>query len=322
MSDEFLNTIEKALQQLSAEETKANLGDRKTYVGASDIGQCSRKAVLAKIDPKPGNLVSLLHTMRGHLAETILTKAFAKAGFNFTSQEEIAYEEDGVPRKVHLDYLFLSAQSIRFLDLKSPSFDIPEFPYDSWELQIYDQLKAVKRKYPDRDIQGALLGFQFGDHGLKFWNGYDRVPEAFAEQLAARARVVWEATVREDPDGVPSEPSPLCSYCDYIRGCPAFQGTEVPELEKTLADYRLYKDQHAILKKDIDRIRDEVLYLVSLTGRPLTAGNFVAKASRRSRTATDWQRLEAFLEEHGSNLSAFQARGCEYQVLDVKEITT
>ena len=46
MSDQMLTTLQAALQQLASQQTAATLGDRSTYLGASDIGACPRKTIL------------------------------------------------------------------------------------------------------------------------------------------------------------------------------------------------------------------------------------------------------------------------------------
>ena len=64
--------IETALPALAAEKGKADLGDRAKYIGASDIGQCPRKAIMGKLFPQPISLEQQIVFERGHLAENIV----------------------------------------------------------------------------------------------------------------------------------------------------------------------------------------------------------------------------------------------------------
>ena len=49
MSDQLMLTLQAALQQLAIQQTEETLGDRSTYLGASDIGACPRKTILRKL---------------------------------------------------------------------------------------------------------------------------------------------------------------------------------------------------------------------------------------------------------------------------------
>ena len=72
MSDQMLTTLQAALQQLASQQTAATLGDRSTYLGASDIGACPRKTILGKLQPPEADLITLLRHRRGHMAEEIV----------------------------------------------------------------------------------------------------------------------------------------------------------------------------------------------------------------------------------------------------------
>ena len=61
MSDQLMITLQAALQQLAAQHTAETLGDRATYLGASDIGACPRKTILTKLKPPEANLVTRLY---------------------------------------------------------------------------------------------------------------------------------------------------------------------------------------------------------------------------------------------------------------------
>jgi CRISPR-associated exonuclease Cas4 len=92
------NVFLTSLRNLSKQHTEETLGDRRSYLGASDIGQCSRKVVLERISPKEHDLTTLLRFERGHMAEEIVAKVFTTAGFtNFKRQVEIKVNSEDVP---------------------------------------------------------------------------------------------------------------------------------------------------------------------------------------------------------------------------------
>ena len=58
MSDQLMITLQTALQQLALQHTVEMLGDRTTYLGASDIGTCPRKTILSKLKTPEADLVT------------------------------------------------------------------------------------------------------------------------------------------------------------------------------------------------------------------------------------------------------------------------
>src|SRR5512145_267284 len=105
MADELMITLQTALQQLAIQQTEETLGDRSTYLGASDIGACPRKTILRKLHTPEADLVTLLRQRRGHMAEEVVAAAFMIAGFsNFQRQTEVRHA-GAVPVMAHLDFV-------------------------------------------------------------------------------------------------------------------------------------------------------------------------------------------------------------------------
>ncbi len=99
------NTLLTSLRKLAKQHTEETLGDRRNYLGASDIGYCPRKTILERIHPGEHDLATLLRFQRGHMTEDIVAMAFSAAGFNnYERQVEIAVEGD-VPLKAHIDFV-------------------------------------------------------------------------------------------------------------------------------------------------------------------------------------------------------------------------
>ena len=194
MSDQLMITLQTALQQLALQHTVEMLGDRSTYLGASDIGACPRKTILSKLKTPEADLVTLLRFRRGHMAEDIVAAAFTAAGFtNFKRQVEVRYSGD-VPVMAHLDFVFISEarKTMAVLEVKSPE-TIPEHPYGSWETQLYLQMGLLANCYPDYTVEkGAILAVNFGEQGMQLFNGY--TPQTLIyEGLMDRASTIWNA---------------------------------------------------------------------------------------------------------------------------------
>ena len=133
-----MTTLQAALQQLATRHTVEKLGDRSTYLGASDIGACPRKTILGKRTHQEADLVTLLRYRRGHMAEDIVATALTAAGFtNFKQQVEVRHK-GAIPIIGHLDFVFVSEarKTMAVLEVKAPE-NIPDHPYGAWETQLY-----------------------------------------------------------------------------------------------------------------------------------------------------------------------------------------
>jgi CRISPR-associated exonuclease Cas4 len=335
-----IDTFESALEHQQEVQTKNTLGNRASYIGASDIGNCPRKSVLGKIIPKKPDLRSLLLMKRGHLAEQIVLEALAD--FAPTHQTELSlYLEycptctwfdpfepsakqscprcaeplDTLPLKAHLDIL-LPGQ--RILEIKTSA--LTEVP-TAWELQLHTQMYLLSRTTNRNGIDGAIVILDLGKGSMIMRNHYRHDPEA-AYYLINRAITIREglkqASQSETPEALPlpCEPSPLCGYCAYLGTCPAYAGPELPEeLQPILNQYQSLADQEKHLKAQKEAARDNILRLL----RPGTyqSGNLRVRLSERSRTTTNIRKVESLLGELGQNISEYQSTST-YPVLEVK----
>lgn len=301
MSHPFLVKIEAALQELSRSHTEETLGNRSSYLGASDLGGCPRKTVLTKLSPPTHDLTALLHFKRGHMAEDVLAEAFSKSGFTFERQVEVVSDEDGVPFKLHIDFVFTSetAKVKRILEVKSPTL-MPENTYASWDMQTHFQVGMLAQKYPDYKVSAGILGIQFGKDGLQFWNGYEPNAQMFLG-LKQRAKRIWTSYEKAlsgevEVDEIDMEVSPLCAFCHYISTCPELQGDEVPELDSAVGEYISLQAQEKRVKAEISSRREEFLRIIQERGSNFKAGGRILRRTECSRSSTDSEALNEFLE--------------------------
>ena len=190
---DVINIFETSLRNLSKQHTEETLGDRRNYLGASDIGQCPRKVILERIRPKEHDLATLLRFERGHMAEDIVAKVFTAAGFtNFERQVEIKVNSESVPFLAHIDVVFTSKINKIKSVLEVKSGTDPAIPFGSWESQLYVQMGALAEQYPDHTIKGALLSLDLADGQVGFFPGYKPNDTVF-QNLKNKAENMWSA---------------------------------------------------------------------------------------------------------------------------------
>ena len=321
MSDQLMITLQAALQQLASQQTMETLGDRSTYLGASDIGSCPRKTILTKLNPPKFDLVTLLRFRRGHMAEDIVAAAFTEAGFtNYKRQVEVRYSGN-VPVMGHLDFVFISEakKTMAVLEVKSPE-NIPEHPYGSWETQLYLQMGLLADSYPDYTVEkGAILTVNFGKQGMQLFNGY--TPQTMIyEGLIDRASTIWNAYQHYAAGDLVTpamEAGPLCGYCPFLMDCPKFEAEEVQELNESVEIITELQHQLRDLETEIGMRKSDLLAIVEQRGQFKAHGQLLRKAVR-TRKVLDTDRMGLFLQDYGQSLADFQ-KSSSYSFLEIKK---
>ena len=305
---EIQTTMLTSLRKLAEQHTIETLGDRRDYLGASDVGYCPRKVILEKIHPGEHDLATLLRFQRGHMAEDIIARAFTAAGYsNFEQQVDVSLPGD-VPLKAHIDFVFTSRiHKIKsILEIKSTSI-IPDGPYSSWESQLYIQMGALAEQYPEYSIKGAVLTLDLAHGEVAFFNGYTPQGMIF-KGLMERAGTIWsdyQAMLCEEEVEPKTEVSPLCGFCDHITTCPRFETENVPQLATAVEALQELQLRDKSLQGEIKKIRKHLLAVVEQKG-PIKSGDCFLRKATRSRKHLDMDRLEAFLAKSGAVLDEYQ----------------
>lgn len=321
MSDELMITLQAALQQLASQQTVDTLGDRSSYLGASDIGSCPRKTILNKLNRPEADLVTLLRFRRGHMAEEIVASAFTTAGFtNFQRQVEVRHA-GVVPVVAHLDFVFITEarKTMAVLEVKSPE-NIPEHPYGAWETQLYLQMGLLADSYPDYTVEkGAILAVNFGKQGMQLFNGY--TPQTLVyEGLMDRAATIWnqyQQYAAGEPITPVMEAGPLCGYCPFLIDCPKFEAEEVQELGESVEILTELQKHQRDLESEIGMRKSDLLGIVNQRG-PLKAHGQLLRKAVRSRKVLDTDRLNQFIQGYGHSLADFQ-KSSSYSFLEIRK---
>lgn len=301
-------TLLTSLRKLSKQHTTETLGDRGSYLGASDIGHCPRKVVQERIAPKEHDLATLLRFKRGHMAEEIIAEVFTAAGYtNFERQVEIKVNQEGVPFLVHIDFVFTSkiSKTKSILEVKSGS--VPSMPYGSWESQLYAQMGAVAEQSPDYKVKGAILSIDLAAGEVGFFAGYQPNQILF-QGLKTKAVEIWsayQAMQQGEEIEIATEPSLLCGCCNHLLDCPRFAAKEVPDMIHFVEDLRMLQVEEKALKAKIEPQKRKLLEIVDKIGS-IKVETYILNKRVQERKSIDMVMLEDFLSDHGQAVSDFQ----------------
>lgn len=232
----FNKFLEVALPAYNAKRTAEDLGDRSTYVGASDIAGCPRKAVQARLNPKPFTIQELLRFERGHAAEGMFAEIFASANTAVARKVEIIHpEEPGL--KSHPDFVFYSKRRkyLHVVEFKSTD-GIPDKPYSSWVDQLHFQMGCIEahlKKHgelrliirgeevavpADTVIGGSIVAIDLNEGTHHEFNSYEPSEIIFKHLSDKGLRIL--SAFKGGPMPEP-EPSALCGCCKYRSDCPS-----------------------------------------------------------------------------------------------------
>jgi len=268
----IIEIIRETMPVLAKKRTASELGDRATYIGASDVGgACIRKAVLSKLEPVDHDLSTLIKFERGHLTEIILTACFDEfKKYKYVSQKEVIHPQN--PKlKCHIDFMFHNKNLSKILVVECKSVSaIPDEPYDSWVSQVQFQMGLLKLNYPDSVIKGSIIAIDLNTGKIAEFSGYKPNDILFAT-LLQRAGKIQAYVETEDTRNLPVSDSLLCGFCSYKTDCSLFSGSDpIPDdLKATIGRYKKIQEKQKELKKQIDAIKADIL--------PFTGNDYHAK---------------------------------------------
>ena len=314
-------TLLTSLRRLAQQQTEETLGDRRDYLGASDIGYCPRKVIFERLHASEHDLATLLRFARGHMVEDIIAKAFSAAGFtNYERQVEIILPTTS-PVKAHVDFVFTStSHKIKsVLEVKSTN-TIPDHPYGSWESQLYLQLGGLKHSYPEYNVKGAILALDLAQGEVAFFNGYTPQDTIF-NGLMRRAEMIWsdyQLMVQGETAEPATDVSPLCGFCHHLADCPRFAAQDVPQLASSIEILQKLQDKEKTLKEKTKELKQQLLLVVEQKGT-IRSGDCIIRKVTRNRKYLNLERLENFLSQSGESIGAYQ-EDRSFSFLEVKKI--
>ncbi|MBI2354434.1 MAG: PD-(D/E)XK nuclease family protein [Deltaproteobacteria bacterium] len=240
----------------------AELGNRKLYIGSSDVGSCARKVYLQRKTPKTPNVSTLLKFSRGHIAETLIENIFVAGGVKdlFDTQVEVRHPQ--YPLKAHIDFLFYAdldgSHELHVVEVKSVS-SIPDEPYPQWIDQLHFQLGLLRIQYPQGKIGGSVLAIDLNAGEIHQFNGYE-YDDATFNYLVNKALHLIDCL--EERDEARPSVSRNCSFCPYRSDCPAMSLPKVelpPEIETMAMKYAELNSTKRLAEREMKGIRQELL---------------------------------------------------------------
>ncbi len=303
----FLKFIETGLKHRDS-----GLGDRSTYIGASDVGQCPKKSYLSKLFKPEYDLKQHIVFMRGHMAEGIVQAAFeghpAKPAFR--TQVEAQGSGDLSFIKTHIDFLVSFPEEDVVVECKSISSNFLESPYVSWVYQTQLQMRLSQEK-TGRPTRGIIVA-------LNSNTGYSvtfevEQNETLFNVAASRAKVLWESVQsKTEPNG---EVGDLCMFCPFKGHCTTLRhnGENLPDdivlMAKRLKELSAAEKEAASIKEKLKAFMDAA-DLKKGVGEDVT----ISLSERRGRETVSVDALKAQYPEIANNLVV---QGAPFKVLRI-----
>ena len=233
----------------------SGLGNRSTYIGSSDIGQCMKKSYLSKTLGEEHNLKQLLIFQRGHVAEGIVKAGLANHPKKIGLKEQVEVKGYGQWTYVqsHIDFLVSFPKEDVILECKSISSPLPDDkPRLSWLYQVQLQLKLAKLQ-SGRDTRAIILAVNVNTGE---YSAFDiEFSEVLLNAALSRASQLWDAVQSKcEPEG---EVSDLCAYCSFKTQCSTLQKNgeklpgEVDAMVTRLKELSPLENEAANLKENI-----------------------------------------------------------------------
>jgi CRISPR-associated exonuclease Cas4 len=262
--------IETHLPLIAIEKGKSDLGDRSSYIGASDIGQCPRKTIMSKIFPQEISIEQQIVFERGHLAENIVHESLINycqlvgniAGMQVkivTAQVEVSYPENK-NIKAHIDFVLRDIDKKTRTVIEVKTATMVSEPYDSWINQCIFQQGLLMLENPGVKVDGYVLVLDLKTGQIaEFKIEYD---EFIFKNLIERAVYLLDLlnTQEIDFDAIPTKESVLCGYCPFQADCGAYQDKgDIPDdLQTLIKEYFKINANKKGLDKQIDALKEQI----------------------------------------------------------------
>lgn len=287
------------LAEMSHNTTKAALGDRSTYIGASDIGDCLRKSYCSKMYPAPElTLEKLLVFGRGHIAERIVENILD--GLDYVKQYEAEGLLDGFPIKAHCDFLVKAEDELIYIECKTVSAPIDE-PYSSWFYQCQFGMGLIKANNPGMKVRAMIIAI---DLNLGWMKPFDIEFSGMNFEVALGKAGILINAIRTgiEPE---AEQQFYCSKCLFKEECPGLQCGNKAELPEDVKRAVIRLREYNSLKKEMDATKDMIKDFMTVAGiRTGLAGDITVQyRSKKGSVTIDKDVLSDFLQENHPEMS-------------------
>ena len=305
MLELFKNGLQGWLDQRSAQ----NLGDRKKYLGMSEIAGCTRKTILDKIKGQDFHLETLMLFLYGHLFEDALAEIIEDAGYLVKRNVEV--RPPSVPFVLgHIDIMVVTKTTDYIIEVKTCE-ELPDGPKAYHEQQLLAQVNGWKEMHPDREVQGGLFyAARSKDGGVAYYNeGYTPHDPTwdFLKQTASAKWLLYQEATKDlhNPDlRLPTEPGPLCEYCGHGETCPELQAETINGLLHIVAKERECASRIGKINTHRKRLRRIIQSVLDKRDeQPFRAGPYIVDQGIKKTPSYDNIGMIKRMEEHGLPVS-------------------
>ena len=244
----------------------ARLGDRRSYVGASEVGSCLRKVVASKLTPEPFDTPSMGRMLAGKAMENEvvqLVRLALNGSLRNTGRNQMEAVHPELPFYAHPDGRIVGEDGDGILEVKTASTALfKRYSKDGLPQSYIDQVQT----------QLGLSGLSWGLVVLVSRENLAEVetfripysPVSF-EHLVERARTASEAMkLGFLPSGEPERG--YCFSCPFAKDCPEHQAQrkalsdgELPDVKRLELECQL--EELAGLESDLEPMQERVTEL-------------------------------------------------------------
>lgn len=277
----FKNFLETNLKKAAEEETAASLGDRSSYIGASDIGGCLFKAYCDKTNTlsQENDFQQEIVFQRGHVAETIIRKMLGKT---LPIKEQVELVEDKV--KCHIDFVMEGKSELVIIECKSVKAEISE-PYLSWQLQVQLQMDLLK-KTTDKAVTAFIIAINLNTGWLEVF--LIEPDDYLLNEAKTKAQTLREAL---ENNVAPKATEQLyCSVCKHKWQCPLYNNknfcetTNNSQIEKLLEEAKTEQEKLKELATSLDNKKEEIKqFMLNANISKLASPNAIASLGKDSQ---------------------------------------
>jgi len=285
--------IEDSIRAHSRKRTAETLGDRRLYIGASDLASangCLRGAAVMKfgLDEYKTELSfqNLLSMHRGHAMERGLFDALLP-WVKGMEQLTIEFMVSGIKHQFHLDLVILREEdngfSVDVFENKTSRQDNPELQ-DSYVTQIKVQLAALDRYWdtpsfsvrndqkkmsfpelcrvelgivPNKVIEGFVPVTSTKDK-FEVYGEYLPPDEEFWRQMMSLSRQLYNSSFLPGGAKFVRGFYALCDFCPGQFNCPKFSAVQVETPDKTLKTLKKVEEAIELLVTEEKKMKESL----------------------------------------------------------------
>jgi CRISPR-associated exonuclease Cas4 len=247
-------------------EQSAGLGDRRIYIGASEVGSCLRKVVLSKLSPMPFDTQSMGRMLAGKALENEvvqLVRLALNGSLRNTGRNQLEVTHPELPFRAHPDGRIIGEEGDGVLEVKTASTStFKRYQSDGLPQNYIDQVQAQMGLGGLQWALVVLVSRENLSEMATFRIKFD--PNHFAQLESRAARAATALRENNIQEGLIGEPERgFCHTCPYSGNCAIYQGQheagkrgEIAEVTRLQLECQL--EELASLESNLEPIQERI----------------------------------------------------------------